>query len=161
MAQFSPLTARNECVVVAFTDGDSHRISRRFPRQVENFQMMQTWSGWKRFPDVNSGDHVEAPMGPGVYEVRHTLSGRVMAFGHAGNVAHAISELRLNGGAGPLARLFGRQPPLVSRVADLEYRTCAAASRADAKTAAQRLMGLRQTAWRRRVDLGWAARHPG
>lgn len=122
--------------------------------------MMQTWSGWKRFPDVSSGDHVEAPMGPGVYEVRHTLSGRVMAFGHAGNVAHAISGLKLNGNAGPLARLFGHQP-LVSRVADLEYRTCAAASRADAKTTAQRLMGLRQTAWRRRMDLGWAARHPG
>ncbi len=34
--------------------------------------MMQTWSGWKRFPDVKSGDHIEAPIGPGVYEVRHT-----------------------------------------------------------------------------------------
>jgi hypothetical protein len=122
--------------------------------------MMQTWSGWKRFPDINSGEHVEAPMGPGVYEVRHMLSGRVMAFGHAGNVARAISGLRLNGGVSPFARFFGRQP-LVSRVADLEYRTCAAASRADARTTAQRLMGLRQTAWRRRIDLGWAARHPG
>ena len=59
----------------------------------------------------------------------------------------------------PFARLF-RQQPLVSRVSDLEYRTCAAASRAEAKTAAQRLLGLRQTAWRRRMDLGWAARHP-
>jgi hypothetical protein len=48
----------------------------------------------------------------------------------------------------------------VSRVADLEYRTCAAASRAEAKTAAQRLAGLRQTAWRRRMDMGFAARHP-
>jgi hypothetical protein len=123
--------------------------------------MMQAWSGWKRFPDVKNGDHVEAPIGPGVYEVRHTMSGRVMAFGHAGNVAHALSELRRNGGAGAFARLFGRQPPLVSRIADLEYRTCAAATRADAKTTAQRLMGLRQTAWRRRMDLGWAARHPG
>jgi hypothetical protein len=122
--------------------------------------MMQTWSSWKRFPDVNSGDSVEAPMGPGVYEVRHTMTGRLMAFGHAGNVAQAISELKLNGGTSPLTRLF-RKPPLVSRVADLEYRTCAAASRADAKTTAQRLMGLRQTAWRRRMDLGWAARHPG
>jgi hypothetical protein len=122
--------------------------------------MIQTWSGWKRFPDVNSGDHVEAPIGPGVYEVRHTMTGRLMAFGHASNVANAISELKLNGGVSPLARLFGRQP-LVSRVADLEYRTCAAASRADAKTTAQRLMGLRQTAWRKRMDLGWAARHPG
>ena len=120
---------------------------------------MQTWSSWKRFPDVKSGDAIEAPIGPGVYEVRHTLTGRVMAFGHAGNVANAISELKFNGGVGPFARFF-RQPPLVSRVSDLEYRTCAAASRADAKTAAQRLLGLRQTAWRRRMDLGWAARHP-
>jgi len=122
--------------------------------------MMQTWSGWKRFPDLESGDHVEAPIGPGVYEVRHTMTGRLVAFGHANNVANAIAELRLNGGLGPLARLF-RRPPLVSRVADLEYRTCAAASRADAKTTAQRLMGLRQTAWRRRMDVGWVARHPG
>ena len=122
--------------------------------------MMQTWSSWQRFPDVKGGDHIEAPIGPGVYEVRHTLTGRVIAFGHAGNVANAISELKLNGGVSPFVRFFGRQP-LVSRVADLEYRTCAAASRADAKTAAQRLLGLRQSAWRRRMDLGWAARHPG
>jgi hypothetical protein len=121
--------------------------------------MVQTWSGWKRFPDVQSGDNVEAPMGPGVYEVRHTMTGRVMAFGHTGNVANAISELKFDGALTPLARLFGKQP-LVSRVSDLEYRTCAAATRADAKTTAQRLMGLRQTAWRRRMDTGWAARHP-
>jgi len=50
---------------------------------------------------------------------------------------------------------------VLSRVSDLEYRTCAAASRADAKTAAQRLLGLRQNAWRRRMDLGRAARQPG
>ena len=122
--------------------------------------MMQTWSGWKRFPDLESGDAVEGPLGPGVYEVRHTMTGRVMAFGHANNVANAIAALKINGGLSPLARLF-RRPPLVSRFSDLEYRTCAAASRADAKTTAQRLMGLRQTAWRRRMDVGWVARHPG
>jgi hypothetical protein len=120
--------------------------------------MVQTWSGWKRFPDAQSGDHVEAPIGPGVYEVRHTLTGRVVAFGHASNVAHALSELKLNGGVGTFARLFRKQP-LVSRVSDLEYRTCAAATRAEAKTTASRLLGLRQTAWRRRLDLGWANRH--
>lgn len=121
--------------------------------------MMQTWSNWQRFSDVKGGDQIDAPIGPGVYEVRHTLTGRLIAFGHAGNVANAISELKLNVGLSPFARLFHR-PPLGSRVADLEYRTCAAASRADAKTAAQRLLGLRQNAWRRRMDLGRAARHP-
>lgn len=118
---------------------------------------MQSWSSWKRFPDAQSGEHVEAPIGPGVYEVRHTLTGRVVAFGHSSNVANALSELKLNGGVGTFARLF-RKPSLVSRVADLEYRTCAAATRADAKVAAHRLLGLRQTAWRRRMDLGWAVR---
>ena len=122
--------------------------------------MIQSWSNWKRFPDVKSGDRVEAPVGPGVYEVRHTMTGRLMAFGHSGNVAHTIAELKLDVGGGPFARLFGREP-LVSRVADLEFRTCAAASRADARTTARRLKGLRQTAWKRRMDLGWAARHPG
>ena len=120
--------------------------------------MVQTWSNWKRFPDAHSGEHVEAPIGPGVYEVRHTMTGRVVAFGHSGNVANSLADLKLNDGASVFTRLFRKQP-LVSRVADLEYRTCAAASRAEAKTAAQRLVGLRQTAWRRRMDMGFAARH--
>jgi hypothetical protein len=88
------------------------------------------------------------------------MTGRVVAFGHARNVANAITDLKVNGGISPLARLFGKQP-LVSQVNDLEYRTYAATSRAEAKTAASRLKGLRQTAWRRRVDQGVSARHMG
>ncbi len=120
--------------------------------------MVQTWSGWKRFPDAYNGGHVEAPIGPGVYEVRHTMTGRVIAFGHTGNVANSLSDLKVNGGVGMFARMFGRES-LVSRVSDLEYRTCAAQTRAEAKTTANRLLGLRQTAWKRRMDMGWAARH--
>jgi hypothetical protein len=120
--------------------------------------MVQTWSGWKRFPDA--GSPVEATAGPGVYEVRHSLTGRLIAFGHARDVPQALSALKLHGGAGTFARLFRKEPPL-ARVSDLEYRSCAAASRAEARTAANRLMGLRQAAWRRRVDSGWAARFSG
>jgi hypothetical protein len=123
----------------------------------EGYLMVQTWSTWKRFPDAQSGEHVEAPIGPGVYEVRHTMTGRVVAFGHSGNVANALADLKLNDGVGAFARLFRKQP-LVSRVSDLEYRTCAATSRSEARTAAQRLVGLRQTAWRRRMDTNWATR---
>ena len=116
---------------------------------------MQTWTSWKRLTDAEGV--VEAAAGPGVYEVRHTLTGRVVAFGHARNVARALTVLKANGGVGAFARLFRRQP-LVSRVSDLEYRTCAASTRSEARTTAQRLLGLRQTAWRRRMDLGWSAR---
>jgi hypothetical protein len=118
---------------------------------------MQTWTGWKRFSDVNGAGVIDAPASPGVYEVRHTLTGRVIAFGHASNVATALDELKRNGGVGTFARLFRRQLP-VSRISDLEYRTCAATTRSEAKTTAQRLLGLRQTAWRRRMDYSWSAR---
>jgi hypothetical protein len=119
--------------------------------------MMQTWSNWKRFPDVESGEHVEAPIGPGVYEVRHMLSGRLLVFGYAANVANVISSLKIDHRPNFVARMF-RRTPFVSRVADLEYRTWAATSRAEAKTAAQRLLKLRHAAWRRRLHVGWAAR---
>ncbi len=122
--------------------------------------MVQIWSGWKRFPSTGSGGDIDAPAGPGVYEVRHSLTGRVIAFGDSANVAHALADLKENGGLNPFARLFRRQPA-VSRVADLEYRTCAAGSRAEAKNVAHRLLGLRQAAWRRRADHGWAARLSG
>ncbi len=122
--------------------------------------MVQMWSSWKRFPQTTNGNVVEAPAGPGVYEVRHTMTGRVIAFGDSANVAQSLSELRPSEGLGPFARLFRKQP-LVSRVTDLEYRTCTAGSRAEAKTAAHRLLGLRQTAWRRRADHSWAGRLSG
>ena len=119
---------------------------------------MQTWSGWKRFPDALGGESVEAPIGPGVYEVRHTPSGRVVAFGHAANVASALAELKVDDGGGSWLRLFrraGARPP----VHELEYRTCAAATRADAKTAAERMQKLRQSYWRKRLDAGRASRN--
>lgn len=118
---------------------------------------MRTWTTWKRFPDVHSGDLVEAPIGPGVYEVRHVETGEVIAFGHAGNVANAIGDLKLNGNAGLFAKLFN--PSASIPVSELEYRTCATATKSEAKVAASRLSGLRQQYWRRRMQLGSATRH--
>ena len=120
--------------------------------------MVQAWSSWKRFPNAEIGDFVEAPIGPGVYEVRHTNTGDLIAFGHAGNVAQALADLKVDGGGRSWTRMFRKESP-VPLVGDLEYRTCAAATRAQARVAAQRLRGLRQSYWRRRMELGWAARH--
>jgi len=120
--------------------------------------MTKTWSSWKRFPDPASSDPVEAPIGPGVYEVRHTLTGRVIAFGSARNIARTLSVLNANGGIGlRFVRLFRRHTG-VSRIVDLEYRTCAVSSRAEAKTIARRLLSLRQTARRQRLGVRLATR---
>ena len=71
--------------------------------------MLQTWSAWKRFPEGASG-RAAVPPGPGVYEVRHSMTGRVVAFGHAADIAQAFEELQRYGAVGPFARLFPRQP---------------------------------------------------
>ncbi len=120
--------------------------------------MTGSWSGWKRFPHSQAVDPMDAPKGPGVYEVRHTLTGRAIAFGYSANLERALRDLRIDGASG-WSRLFRREVHPV-RTSDLEFRICATQTRAEAKTAAQRLMGLRQTYWRRRQVFNWAGSSP-
>jgi len=123
--------------------------------------MIHNWTSWKTFPDPRTEAALEAPAGPGVYEVRHSVSGRVVAFGSTSNVASALSGLAIarrvpRGFAG----LFQSQV-LLPRPLDFEYRICAANSRAEAKSAARRLLGLKQASWHERFTaavLGQRAR---
>ena len=110
--------------------------------------MIGNWSNWKRFPNPERGEHVEAPIGSGIYEVRSISTGDLVAFEASANVAHALAALLRSSTSGRWARLFGG-----ARNArpdnDLEYRTCPAASLSDARTMVRSLLGRRQTYWRR------------
>ena len=33
--------------------------------------MISTWSEWKRYPRAERGENIEAPISPGIYEVRY------------------------------------------------------------------------------------------
>ena len=103
--------------------------------------MLLSWSDWKRFPDAARGDNVQAPIGPGIYEVRHISSGALFAFGATEQVAQALSQIALKPRS--ITSLFVRRGPLPLK--DLEYRTCAAATKAEAKLAAERMIGRRDT----------------
>jgi len=118
--------------------------------------MIGSWSSWKRYPHMSGLRPGDVPEGPGVYEVRHTLTGRAIAFGYSANLARALRELRTDGGG--WRRLFQKDTRPV-RPSDLEYRICVTQTRAEAKTAAMRLMGLRQTYWRRQF-FSWAGSSP-
>ena len=102
--------------------------------------MISTWSEWKRYPRATRGDILEAPIGPGIYEVRHTSSGALFAFGAVDNLAEALSLL--SSGSKSLISWFGRRDPM--SLPDLEYRTLPTVSRADAKIAAERVIGRRE-----------------
>ena len=107
--------------------------------------MIGNWSSWKRFPNAERGEHVEAPIGPGIYEVRHVSTGHLAAFDASANVALALSALRKSPFS--LAKLFGLRRN-AGNAPELEYRTCPAASVGQAKVMAQALLGRRQAYWR-------------
>ncbi len=110
--------------------------------------MIRNWSSWKRFPNAERGEHVEAPIGPGIYEVRKVSNGDLAAFDAAANVAHALSALIGKSPSFSWTRLFGGGRRDWQEM-DLEYRTCPAASVNEAKVMAQTLLGRRQVYWRR------------
>jgi hypothetical protein len=104
----------------------------------EGTKMISTWSEWKRYPRAGRGENIEAPITPGIYEVRFAGSGALHSFGAVDNVAQALSMLTVG-----TKSWFGRREP--ATLPDLEYRTCATSTKADAKAAAERMIGRRET----------------
>ena len=98
--------------------------------------MISTWSEWKRYPRAGRGDNIEAPITPGIYEVRIAGTGALHSFGAVDNVAQALALLPVGSKS-----WFGRRETVTP---DLEYRTCATASKAEAKAAAERMIGRRE-----------------
>ena len=100
--------------------------------------MISTWSEWKRYPRAGRGENIEAPISPGIFEVRFAGTGALHSFDAVDNVAQALALLPVG-----FKSWFGRRGPAV--MPDLEYRTCAPSSKADAKAAAERMIGRRET----------------
>jgi hypothetical protein len=109
---------------------------RQRPR--EGGKMISTWSEWKRYPRPGRGDNIEAPIMPGIYEVRIAATGALHSFGAVDNLAQALALLPVG-----QKSWFGRRDP--ASLPDLEYRTCATSTKADAKAAAERMIGRRET----------------
>src|ERR1700750_3016408 len=100
--------------------------------------MITTWSEWKRYPRAERGENIEAPITPGIFEVRFAGTGGLHSFGAVENVAQALSQLAMS-----RKPWFGRREP--AALPELEYRTCATSTKADAKSAAERMIGRRET----------------
>lgn len=116
--------------------------------------MAVVWSDWKHFPEPRSGMPFDAPAGCGVFEVRHIATGRQVAFAVSADVAASLQNL-VGAQSTGLLSIFTRYR-LPHRPADLEYRACATASMAEARSESDRLNGLRKAYLRRRKASGWA-----
>jgi hypothetical protein len=101
--------------------------------------MISTWSEWKRYPRAGRGENIEAPISPGLYEVRYAGTGALHSFEAVDNVAQALAQLPVG------SKSWFPRRGVPAKLPDLEYRTCATSSRADAKAAAERMIGRRET----------------
>ncbi len=101
---------------------------------------MLGWSDWKTYPNAARGENIEAPIGPGLFEVRETVSGALFAFDSVDNIALALAAITT-----PPSRFgawFSRRPGALPQ---LEYRIWATPTKAAAKAAAERMIGRRET----------------
>lgn len=102
--------------------------------------MIGRWTEWKRFPKAERGEHVEAPIGSGIFEVREASTGALFTFGAADSVAQALAALAIP----PRSFTSWFRSGSVS-TPNLEYRTCATSTKAEAKTAAEGMVNRRET----------------
>ena len=102
--------------------------------------MIGRWTDWKRFPRAERGEQLEAPIGPGIYEVRDAATGALFTFGAADSVAQTLAGLTVRS---RFASWFRIGTPV--RDLTLEYRTCATSTRAEANTAAEGMIARRET----------------
>jgi hypothetical protein len=109
----------------------------RISNAARHYAMISTWSEWKRYPRAGRGENIEAPISPGIYEVRFAGTGALHSFGAVDNVAQALSLLTVGAKS-----WFGRRD--AAGTPDLEYRTCATSTKADARAAAERMVGRRE-----------------
>ncbi len=115
--------------------------------------MTSDWTTWKPFPHPRHGGTIEAPSGPGLYEVRDSTNNAMVAFAPSGSVAGDLARFIPGTRRSLLARLFSK--PLPVAIENLEYRTWAAATLADAQSNANRLRGRREVYMRRR-NTAWS-----
>ena len=95
--------------------------------------MSDRWTGWKSFPDDYYGEYIQAPMGPGLYEVCRSSTREQIAFGCTRNVADSLCDLLQPRGLRKW--LFFRRGQHYD-TGELEYRTWPTANLADAKATA-------------------------
>lgn len=101
--------------------------------------MTTGWSDWKHYPRVARGETIEAPIGPGIFEVRHAASGALFAF----DAADSSFRRWPNSTPKSLVSWFGKRAPV--NLPGLEYRTLSTTTPANARIAAARMIDRRET----------------
>jgi len=107
-----------------------------------------TWTQWQSFPDPRKGQLLAAPFGPGVYELRHAISGELLLVGIGGHCANRMSSL--------LPKPFGcgtrnnsaKREYVLAHLADIEYHCLPCKTRDEAKAIENELRAKNKNQYR-------------
>jgi hypothetical protein len=103
--------------------------------------MIANWTGWKHYPRAARGESIEAPVGPGLFEVRIVQTGALFAFEATDNLAQALAKI--SAPSKSFISWFGRRD--ATMLPELEYRTFSTTTRATARIAFARMIDRRET----------------
>jgi hypothetical protein len=92
--------------------------------------MRDRWTAWKSFPDDYYGEYIQAPLGPGLYQVCRASNRETIAFGCTRNVVDSLADLLKPRG---LSRWLSFRRGRSHEAGEFEYRTWGTASVADAR----------------------------
>jgi Nuclease subunit of the excinuclease complex len=92
--------------------------------------MKYTWSKWRPFPDPRKAELLTAPIGPGCYELRRRA--QFILFGMGNNVAARMSSLLPHPHGSGTRRNAEKREYVLRHIAEIEYRTLACSSSAEA-----------------------------
>lgn len=103
--------------------------------------MNQRWSKWRQFPDPRKGESLVAPFGPGCYELRH--GPQLVLFGKGNNVAHRVTSLLPAPLGAGTRNNEGKRRYVLENLANIQYRTLACMTAAEAGRLEQELKAAR------------------
>ena len=96
------------------------------------------WSRWRAFPCPRKGGHLNAPFGPGVYELRNRATGEMVYGGKGKHVGKRMLSLLPPPHGWGKRNNMGLREYVELNLADIEYRTKACATDDDAKAEERR-----------------------
>jgi hypothetical protein len=111
--------------------------------------MRDRWTTWKSFPDDYHGEYIQAPLGPGLYQVCRASTRETIAFGCTRDVVGSLSDLlKPRGLSRWLSFRRGRYDD-----GKFEYRTWGTASVADARMVARTIRERNEAVLRKHASV--------
>jgi len=93
---------------------------------------MPNFNEYRPYPDPRKSEYLHAPLGPGVYDLRHIKSKENILFGIGGRCAHRMSSLLPKPLGTGTRNNEKKRNYLLDNIEDIEYRTYACQTREEA-----------------------------